>query len=161
MYTRTLYTITAPGYQCLIPDLIGITPDQAAATTVNYMNSRFYQTFSSIINPVLFRDSQRRASLAALSFTAPTYPTNHINAYDYMFSATAPNLRELRIVLQSIIAITKDVFKSDQTLGNYVADYSSGSIIHHGYSTYALPTWSHTPTTGKFDRFNTANTCSE
>jgi hypothetical protein len=158
LYTRTLYTITAPGYQCLIPDLIGITPDQAAATTVNYMNSRFYQTFSSIINPVLFRDSQRRASLAALSFTAPTYPTNHINAYDYMFSATAPNLRELRIVLQSIIAITKDVFKSDQTLGNYVADYSSGSIIHHGYSTYALPTWSHTPTTGKFDRFNTANT---
>ena len=74
----------------MIPDLIGITPDQAAATTVNYMNSKFYQTFTSIFNPVLFRDSQRRDSLAALSFTAPTYPTNHLNAYDYMSPLLLP-----------------------------------------------------------------------
>lgn len=156
LYSRILYSITAPAYTCVIPDLIGATPDQTTRTTINFMNSRLYQTFNSLFNPVLFRDSQRRAALAALSFTAPTYPTNHINAYDYLFSATAPNLRELKIVIQSVIACSKDVFDVSGTLGSYVSDYSSSSIVHHGYSTYPLPVWSHTDDATKPQTFTAA-----
>jgi len=148
----------APGFTCLIPDLFGLTLDQTTNTTVNYMSSRLYQVFSSLFNLVLFRDSQRRSSLAALSFTPPTYATNHINAYDYMFAAYPANLRELQVVLQSVSAIVKDVAECKIPLGTYVADYSSPSIIHHGYSTYALPTWSHSETEQKVDRFENATT---
>ena len=64
LYSRVLYTITQPAFTCLIPDLIGISIDQTTATTANYVNSKLYQVFNAVFNPVLFRDFQRRSSLA-------------------------------------------------------------------------------------------------
>ena len=153
LYSKVLYTIEAPAFSCCIPDLIGVTIDQATPTTANHMNSKLFQVFNSVINPVLFRDFQRRSSLAALSFKSPTFPTNDINAYDLLFSATSANLRELKVVLQAVSAILVDCVPCKTTLGQFIAENSSSAIIKHGYSTYALPTWSHSEDATKIALF--------
>ena len=149
LYGRVLYTITQPTFTCLIPDLIGISIDQTTATTANYVNSKLYQVFNAVFNPVLFRDFQRRTSLAALSFQSPTYATDHVNAYDVMFSASSANARELKVVLQAVTALLADTTNSTMNLQQVIDDTSGAAIIKHGYSTYALPTWIHGTNTGK------------
>nr|WMN13753.1 coat protein [Betapartitivirus sp. 'aconiti'] len=149
LYSRTLYSITNPAFTCVIPDLIGITIDQTTNTTANYMNSKLFQVFSSMFNPVLFRDFQRRSSLAALSFNAPRFATNNVNAYDLLFSATSANLRELKVVLQAISAIISDSVVCKSSLSSFISEPSASSIIKHGYSSYALPTWSHNENANK------------
>lgn len=158
LYSRVLYTITQPGFKCLIPDLIGISIDQTTATTANYMNSKLYQVFSAVFNPVLFRDFQRRTSLAALSFQAPIFATNHINAYDVLFSATSANVRELKVVLQAVSALLADTTKATMTLCQVINDTSGNAIIKHGYSTYALPTWIHGENANKPNLFKAIDT---
>nr|WPM45973.1 MAG: coat protein [Cannabis cryptic virus] len=153
LYSRVLYSITDPAYTCVIPDLIGITLSAADITQAQYMNSKLYQVFSSVINPVLFRDFQRRSSLAALSFKAPTFASANVNAYDLMFSATSANLRELKVVLQSVHAVISDDVSCKTSLGQFIADATTSTIIKHGYSTYALPTWSHSEVTNKAQTF--------
>lgn len=142
LYTRPLYTI-GNDFTCLIPDLIGISLDQTTATTANYVNSKLYQVFNTLFNPVLFRDNQRRPSLAALSFESPSYENAHINAYDMMFSASGNNLDELEVVLHSVGAILKGTIPISGRLDEIISKGSGNSIFMHGYSTYPLPTWSH------------------
>jgi hypothetical protein len=143
LYSKVLYTITAPAFTCVIPDLIGVTINQVTPTTANHMNSKLFQVFNSVINPVLFRDFQRRSSLAAISFKSPTFANQHVNAYDMLFSATSANLRELKVVLQAVSAVLADSVPCKATLGQFIANNSSSAIIKHGYSTFPLPTWSY------------------
>lgn len=143
LYSKVLYSIHIPGFSCCIPDLIGVTISQTSNTTANHLNSKLFQVFNSLINPVLFRDFQRRSTLAALSFKSPTYQTDDINAYDLLFSATPANLRELKVVMQALSAVLKDTVPCKFTLGRFISENSSSAIIKHGYSTFALPTWSH------------------
>ena len=158
LYSRVLYTITDPGFTCVIPDLIGVTIDQTTNTTANHMNSKLLQVFNSLINPVLFRDFQRRSTLAALSFKAPVYPTNNINAYDMLFSATPANIRELKVILQAVSAIFDNAVPCKTTLGLFIASGSTGAITKHGYSTFALPTWAHNDNSTKTNLFNAITT---
>jgi hypothetical protein len=143
LYSRVLYTITAPGFTCLIPDLIGVTIDQTTPTTANYMNSKLYQVYTAVFNPVLFRDFQHRSSLAALSFQSPVFANNHVNAYDLLFSASAANLRELKVVLQVVSTVLDGKVTTSGTLGDFLVKPSGALAIKHAYSTYALPTWSY------------------
>ncbi|QED42876.1 ORF1 [Helianthus cryptic virus 1] len=159
LFSRVLYSITNPAYTCVIPDLIGITIDQTSNTTANYMNSKLYQVFTSIFNPVLFRDFQRRSSLAALSFTSPVYATNHINAYDLLFSASSANLRELKVVLRAVSTILTDKVPFKGTLCSLINEPSLPLVTKHGYSTYALPTWSHSENATKANLFKNIDTC--
>ena len=158
VFSRDLYTITRPAYVCYIPELLGLTPTAGAdALTLNYINSKLYQVFSSIFNPVLFRDLQRRSSLAALSFKSPTYPTAHVNAYDFLFSATPANLRELKVVLQSIYSLFENKVQCKYTLSQFITETITPSITLHGYSTFPLPTWSHTESDAKLTRYSSIN----
>nr|DBA44348.1 TPA_asm: hypothetical protein [Betapartitivirus sp. 'pemphredoni'] len=154
LYSKVLYTITAPAFSCVIPDLIGVTINQVTPTTANYMNSKLFQVFNSVINPVLFRDFQRRSSLAAISFKSPTFANQHVNAYDMLFSATSANLRELKVVLQAVSATLSDAVPCKTTLGKFIAENTSSAIIKHGYSTFPLPTWSHSDNAAKPASFN-------
>jgi hypothetical protein len=149
IYSRVLYSITAPAFECLIPDLLGVTIDQAVVTTANHVNSKLYQVFTAVFNPVIFRDFQRRTTLATLSFRPPVFATPDLNAYDCLFSATSANLRELRIVLQAVSTILKDHVVCKQTLGQFISSASGINALKHGYSTYALPTWSHSTNANK------------
>lgn len=153
LFTRPIYTI-GEEYTCLIPDLIGITIDRTAQNTLNYMNSKLYQVFNCLFNPVLFRDVQRRPTLAALSLEAPAYENAHINAYDMMFAATSNNLRELRVVLQAVAAVLTPSIPVLGRLDDFINESSGESILMHGYSTYALPTWSHGVEDNKTTTFN-------
>lgn len=153
LYSRVLYTIRNPAFTCVIPDLIGITIDQVTPTTANYMNSKLHQVFNAVFNPVLFRDSQRRSSLAALSLRPSTYPSNHVNAYDLLFSANSANMRELKVVLQSVSAVLSEQIPFKMTLSQFISEGSASAILKHGYSTFALPTWSHNINTTKSTTF--------
>ena len=143
LFSRVLYSITAPAFTCVIPDLIGVTIDQADNTTGHYMNSKLYQVFTGVFNPVIFRDAQRRSSLAAISFRHPTFATNNVNVYDLLFSATSSNLRELKVVMQAISSIIKGVIPCKMSLSQFISEPTLPSITMHGYSAYALPTWSY------------------
>ncbi|AGJ83770.1 coat protein [Crimson clover cryptic virus 2] len=155
LFSRPLYTITDPAFTCYLPDLLGITLTAGEnVTTLNYINSKLYQVFTTIFNPVLFRDHQRRSSLAALSFKSPTYPNPNINAYDLLFSASVANLREIKIVLQSIYKLFDGRVACKHTLSQFICESTSPSITKHGYSTFPLPTWSHTESDAKAIRFS-------
>lgn len=158
LYSKVLYSIQVPNFACCIPDLIGVTISQVTNTTANHLNSKLFQVFNSLINPVLFRDFQRRSTLAALSFKSPTYQTDDINAYDLLFSATPANLRELKVVMQAVSAVLADSVPCKSTLGRFIAENSSSAIIKHGYSTYALPTWSHNENSNKSSLFAAVTT---
>lgn len=154
LFSRVLYTITNPAFSCLIPDLFGITIDQTTNTTANYVNTKLYQVFSAVFNPVLFRDFQRRSTLAALSFRPPIFATNNMNAYDVLFAASSSNLRELKVTLQAVSSILNGHIITKVSLGQFIASASGTSVLKHGYSTYALPTWSHNENATKSTLFS-------
>ncbi len=154
LFSRVLYRITAPAFLCTIPDLIGVTIDRTAATTANYINSKLYQVFTAVFNPVLFRDFQRRSSLATLSFRAPTFADNNVNAYDVLFAASSANLREMKVVLQAVSSVLSGHVVMKQNLGQFISSASGSAILKHGYSEFALPTWSHSTNNNKDQLFN-------
>jgi hypothetical protein len=120
-------------------DFLGIT---ATSTTANFVASKWYQSFAAIFNPVLFRDFHRRSSLATLDLNAPYFDEiTDLNAYDILFSATPHNLRELKVVLQHVATVLTDTVPCKKTLSQVISSSSGINITAHGYSTYALPTW--------------------
>jgi hypothetical protein len=146
LFNRDLYTLdqTNPFYQfsCSIADIIGVTMDQTDNNTFNYVNSKFYQIFTAVFNPVLFRDFQRRSTLATLSLKAPVFDTTDPNAYDILFGYSSANLRELRVVLQAVSSVLTGHVQMGKNLGHVISEASGAEIFRHGYSTFALPTWS-------------------
>nr|QDH76496.1 coat protein [Curvularia lunata partitivirus 2] len=106
-------------------------------------NSKLEQIFQTVFNPVLFRDYQRRQTLASVSIVPVSYNDEHINFYDLVFSATSANLAEYRIVFQSIAGAMKGVVKCPGDLASFFKSFSGTDILRHGYSYFALPTWHH------------------
>jgi hypothetical protein len=117
-------------------------------TTANatFLNAKFHQLFTSVFNPVLFRDYQRRSQMSTIDLAVPTFTTSDPNAYDMLFSYTAPNIKELKIVLQSVATAMFDKVPSTQNLGKLISDASGNNILSHGYSDFAVPTWIHNAT---------------
>nr|ARW80022.1 coat protein [Cucurbitaria piceae virus 1] len=146
--SRSLYTLNS---------LNGITQDFDASpahflgtyfrsgnTAASY-SSKLEQVFQTVFNPILFRDYQRRQTLASISIVSQTYPDEHVNFYDLVFSASSANLAEYRIVFQSIAGAMKGVVKCPGDLAHYFKSFSGNDILRHGYQFFALPTWHHTP----------------
>jgi hypothetical protein len=157
LFSRPLYSVANPPITYVIPDFLGITIDQAHPNTANYYSSKLYQVFTSVFNPVLFRDFQRRSTLSTLSLRAPPFPTPDVNAYDCLFSATSPNLRELRSTLQAVATVLSGNVVCKQNLGTLISSASGSSILKHGYSDFALPTWSHNENANKTVVFQAIN----
>lgn len=120
-------------------DILGIRTDGTSAT---YATGKWYQVFSSVFNPVLFRDFHRRSSLATLDLQVPNFKKiSNINAYDILFSATPYNLAELKTVLNHLTPIIRSVVPMSKSLSQIISAASGINILQHGYSTFALPTW--------------------
>jgi hypothetical protein len=132
-------------------NFLGYSLDQTTATTANYINSKFHQVFTSVFNPVLFRDYQRRSSLAEIGISAPIFKVAEPNAYDILFSATGPNLAELRVVLQTVSSFLKGNVKCTKTLGQLLSEPSGNEITAHGYAEFALPIHISNAATSDFD----------
>jgi hypothetical protein len=107
--------------------------------------SKLEQVFQTVFNPVLFRDYQRRQTLASVSIVPQSYSDEHVNFYDLVFSASSSNLAEYRIIFQSISGAMKGVIKCPGDLASFFKSFSGNDILRHGYSFYALPTWHHSP----------------
>lgn len=148
-YGRILYSITAmyngsPAFHASLGNFIGFGYTTTGTNRNGHSASRLYQAFESVFNSVLFRDYQRRHTLAAINLVPKTYPTSYMNVYDLLFSADANNLSELRVVFTSISALFKGNIKSDGDLASFFDNQSGLSILRHGYSELQLPTFHHT-----------------
>nr|QLC36790.1 capsid protein [Sarcosphaera coronaria partitivirus] len=148
LFSRPLYTIRqtvndANPFIAQLPHLLGYNTEATAGHYSHYA-SKIHQIFSTIFNPVLFRDFHRRSSLAALDIKPPvfTHATQAVNAYDVLFSATPHNLTELKVVLQALIPIIRSTVPCSKSLSELISSGSGNSILSHGYSDFALPTWS-------------------
>jgi hypothetical protein len=127
-------------------DVLGFTIDATVNTTTQYPNTKLHQVFSSVFNPVLFRDFHRRSSLATLDLSSPNITSvDSAYAYDILFGATPNNLRELKVILQAVSALITTTVPCKKTLSSLIAEGSGISILTHGYSDFALPTWSRNP----------------
>lgn len=149
---RPLYT--AGTYTSYFADILGITINNTTHNA-SYVPTKLHQMFNSIFNPVLFRDFHRRSSLATLDIQAPT----SVNAYDILFSATSHNLAEFKVVLQAVSTQLTGKVTMKQNLRQVITSASGISILQHGYSTFALPTWtSHGTATQEYYRNMTTYT---
>nr|DAD54818.1 TPA_asm: coat protein [Quinoa-associated betapartitivirus 1] len=157
VFSRVLYSIEDPAYSCYLPELIGIGIDRAHNTTLKFINSKLFQVFNQLFNPVLFRDFQKRSSLACLNLSPPEFDNPHVNAYDVFFAATPSNLRELTTVLRTVAVVMKPSFGQTITLADFISKPSGISILKHGYSTYALPTWVYNNENYKATSFQTVS----
>lgn len=149
------HVISQPVIQFLAPanantvhmaTFLGYSIDQTTGTTANYINSKFHQIFTSVFNPVLFRDYQRRSTLAEIGLSQSKFKVNEPNAYDVLFAASSPNLAELKVVLSTVSSFLSGNVKCTKSLGQVLSSISGIEIISHGYSEFALPIHSLNPT---------------
>jgi hypothetical protein len=119
---------------------------QSGGTASSY-SSKLEQIFQTVFNPVLFRDYQRRQTLASVALRPATYPTRFMNFYDLVFSASPANLSEMKVVFQSIAGAMKGNVMCPGDLASFFKSFSGQDILRHGYSFPGLPTWHHSPIT--------------
>jgi len=153
-----IYADLLPRLICTIPtmhgkksinvaDILGYTvtssgSGRTATVTATALSSKWHQAFEAIFNPVLFRDFHRRSSLATLDMNHVKFTAKKdINAYDLIFNATPHNLREMKVVLQTVASALNGSVPIKRNMSQFLQAQSGISAIVHGYSTYALPTW--------------------
>jgi hypothetical protein len=114
------------------------------AFTINNATSstetRFRTLFNSLFQPVLIRDYQRRKRISPLNIVSPNYDANH-NPYDFVFCASPFSLGQLRLAFQSLAPLVQKNIKCTGSLARIYDNPSGISILSHGYSKFALPTW--------------------
>jgi hypothetical protein len=132
-------------FVCCIMDLLGITLD-TDRNNLSYINSRLYQAFDSIFNPVLFRDAQRRKTFAKTSIMPTEFDSsNDFNIYDLLFAFNEQNDAEIYVILETVATALDTPAGFSKSLGQTIAGRSSKYAFDHGYSEFLLPTWSSNP----------------
>lgn len=106
----------------------------------SYFESRLYQSFTSLFNPVLFRDYQRRRTLATVSITPLTFSSASHNAFDFMFGSRPNNCSEMRVIFDAISRAMKGSIPISGTVTDTFKNASGSKIMSHGYGEFALPT---------------------
>lgn len=149
LLTEPLYTCqttTSAVFTCTIASLLGYYEMKADDNSYfYYYANRLTQTFNSIFNPVLFRDYHRRSNLATLDLKPTSESHAYPNAYDLCLSYSLHNKRELVIVFDELKSILPHITKCSQSLAQVISTDNGPSILEHGYSFYALPTWNSHP----------------
>jgi hypothetical protein len=155
---RVLYTIKVSQTvtkTLVFADFFGFNVTTATPTSGNAPTSKLMQMFSSVFNPVLFRDFHRRSSLASIDLQPVHFKKSFPNAYDIIFAATTPNLKELKVVLQSVLTVLNGTVPMKHSLAEVIANGTGIAAFQHGFSSYALPTWSFNDNvTNKVDAFS-------
>jgi len=152
LHSQVLFTIEKffpdkKPFSCAIGNLIGSlrspTFDMLHQNEHTYPSyqSKLRQSFDSTYNPVLLRDYTRRNHLAPVNIVSPTFTTPHPNPYDILFAYTPTNFTELPVIFHAIGARIIASSLTSKSLAEICSAPSGTSILTHGYSTFALPTW--------------------
>nr|BBU59859.1 capsid protein [Rosellinia necatrix partitivirus 25] len=156
-FLRPLYTITTlmtgvTNFSASSAHFLGtwfLSGGTAAASQSSY-GSKLEQLFQSVFNPVLFRDYQRRSTLASIALAAPTFADRFMNFYDFVFSCSSRtatmNLAELKVVFQSIASAMNGNIPTKKDLATFISSSTGIEILDHGYSVSRLPTFHHSRT---------------
>jgi hypothetical protein len=112
-----------------------------SSETTNY-DSKFYQSFLALVNPVIERAIQRRNTFAPTVITPITGSNlNEINPYILGLHATDNDVTEMQTVLESVAASLATILPMKGQLGTLYDSLSGLDILRHAYSSFALPTW--------------------
>jgi hypothetical protein len=145
LYTLTRQSATtATAITITLAHLLAACIEKTSANNIDtYRNyaSRRRQMFDSCFNPVLFRDYQRRQSLASINLRAPTFATHRYNPYDYIFAASPTNLKELKVVFSSVAATINGAIPLAGSLSSMFENISGTTILTHGYAQPRLPVY--------------------
>jgi hypothetical protein len=117
---------------------------QLLATTSNVLNydSKLFQSFLALFNPIVERSLQRRNTFSPTPITPYTSSTHaRFNPYICMLHATALDITEMTTVLESVSHALSNILSFKGQLGTLYDNLSGIDILRHGYSSYALPTW--------------------
>nr|WKR37729.1 capsid protein [Leptosphaeria biglobosa partitivirus 3] len=109
------------------------------------VSNKFVQSFMSIFNPVLLRATQQRQSFAPVYIKPISVKSSRHNFYDAVFSASPSNLSEYRTLFDSVSATFQGVVPCNSDLAKVYSTISGVDLLVHGYSDFALPTWTATP----------------
>jgi hypothetical protein len=122
-----------------------LVPDRHDNPTVNrYLNNKVTQSFRSLFNPVLLRAYQQKQTFAPINLEPFKAATFNYNPYLMALSLTHKNVHELKTLFTSISSTFKGIISCDSDLAGIYKNLSGISILTHGYSAYALPTFHYT-----------------
>jgi hypothetical protein len=106
-----------------------------------HLANKLNQVFTSLFNPVLLRAMQMKQTFTEIDIHACHFDNPNYNPYLAFLSLSYSNVFELKTVLTSISSVMNGTVKCTSDLAKIFETYSGISIIRHGYSLYALPTW--------------------
>lgn len=112
-------------------------------TAPRYLNNKVNQALESIFNPVLLRAQQQRQTFTEIALAPPKFNNANYNPYLCFFALTRQSAPELRTILSTFKSVLNGSIRCNYTLASVFKDYSGASILTHGYSAFALPTWNH------------------
>nr|AOX47600.1 coat protein [Ceratobasidium partitivirus CP-a1] len=145
---RPIYSITTMksnqtyAYTAQALDFLGGTTD--GTTGAKFANTKWFQYFETIFNPVIFRSYQRRDYLAEIPLSPPKFAhPRKVNPYHLIYAPTKQNLVEQKTVLQALAGIMKGSVPFSKTLVDIISSGSGIAIIRHGYSEMSLPLITH------------------
>nr|QOX06027.1 capsid protein [Lentinula edodes partitivirus 2] len=117
---------------------------QMLSSTSNSLDyeSKLYQSFLALVNPIIERSIQRRNTFAPTNITPITYTDiKLVNPYVMALQCTEDDVTEMQTVLESVAASLDTILPMKGQLGTLYDSLSGIDILRHGYSSYALPTW--------------------
>jgi hypothetical protein len=128
---------------CFLPDHKEI--KSSDTTKHSDFQTLLRQSFDAAFNPVLSKDYTRRSSLSPIVLQPPVFKSRNFNPYDVLFAFSPSNFSEIRVVLQSIASVINGAIPVTKQLAQLYETTSGQGILTHGYSSFALPTFHHSP----------------
>jgi hypothetical protein len=113
------------------------------SNTISY-GSKFFQSLESLFNPLIERSIQRRNTFASTPMHPMTPAATDIkkfNPYVLALNCDSDNLLETQTILESVISSLLMILPFKGQIGTLYENLSGLDILRHGYSSYALPTW--------------------
>lgn len=126
-----------------------------AATSSGTFRNWLYQAVNTLFSPVTGKSLTRRTNIEHV----PAFPifmssdqTTHnsrqtSNMYIMFLNASSNNVKSTQKFISEFSNISKSIYGATFQLGAIPDDLAGVSIMTHGYSTFALPTWHTTPVT--------------
>jgi len=143
--TACMYAVTAPR------DVQTIYNGHFVSTTDDgIFRSHLFEAILTLFSPVTGKSLIRRTNMEPIPLSsAPAFATKHdidmnkitSNPYILFLNATSVNVKQMSLFVQDFSNIIKNEFNGQFQLGAVPDDMSGLSILNHGYSLPAIPTW--------------------
>lgn len=121
-----------------------------SSTNAGIFRSHLFEAILTLFSPVTGKSLIRRTNMEPIPLSSPVnFAVNHdidnrhitSNPYILFLNATSLNVKHMTLFIQDFSNIVKNEFNGQFQLGAVPDDMSGLSILNHGYSLPAIPTW--------------------